>query len=285
MAHGIIGIDHPVIAVRDMAAARVVYERLGFVVPPRGSHIEWGTGNWCIMFPEDYLELRGIVDAGRYTHGLENFLAKREGLMGIAFATIGAQQSHDLMVESGLHPRPVVSLRRNFELPEGWVQPEFALCFPDEAEVTGLMSVVICEHRTPELIRRPEFLTHPNGVRRVAAMTGVMAEPATAQAALARFLGPEAAQREGRRLRLDCGRGQSLLLVPPDELAELHGDVRLDGEPEPPYLAGIVLEVEDLARTRAVLEANGVPHAAEAGRLRVPPAVACNVILEFAAPS
>lgn len=283
MAHGITGIDHPVIAVRDMEAARAAYERLGFVVPPRGSHLEWGTGNWCIMFPEDYLELRGIVDAGRPTHGLEHFLARREGVSGIAFATIGAQASHDMLVESGLHPRPVVALRRNFELPEGWVQPEFRLCFPAEAEVPGLMSVVICEHRTPELIRRPEFLEHQNGVRRVASMTGVMAEPAAAEAALRKFLGDEAVRREGRRLRLDCGRNQSVVLVPPDELAALHGNVRFTDEPEPPYLAAVVLEVENLDQTRAVLERNAVAHSADEGRLRVAPAEACGVLLEFAA--
>ena len=69
------GIDHPVIAVRDMEKARERYRRLGFTIPPRGSHIQWGTGNWCMMFPEDYLELRGIVDPVRYTHNLDAFLA------------------------------------------------------------------------------------------------------------------------------------------------------------------------------------------------------------------
>lgn len=279
--HGITGIDHPVIAVRDMGKARAAYERLGFFVPPRGSHLEWGTGNWCIMFADDYLELRGIVDASRYTHGLENFLARREGLMGIAFATVGADRSHALLVASGLHPRPVVALSRNFELPEGWVQPRFRLCFPDEAEVPGLMSVVLCEHLTPELIRRPEFLAHPNGVRRVLSLTGVMADPPAAEAALARFLGPEAVRREGRRLRLDCGRGQSVELLPADELGARHGPVRLEAAIEPPYLAAVVLQVDDLARTAGLLAANGVPHAEADGRLRVAPAEAAGVLLEF----
>ena len=61
--NGIANIDHPVIASADLDAARAAFERLGFTVPPRGSHIEWGTGNLCIMFPEDYIEVRGGVDA------------------------------------------------------------------------------------------------------------------------------------------------------------------------------------------------------------------------------
>ena len=76
MAIGIEGFDHPVIAVRDLEQSRGVYEALGFTVPPRGSHIEWGTGNWCIMFERNYLEHRGILDPDRYTHGLEHFLEK-----------------------------------------------------------------------------------------------------------------------------------------------------------------------------------------------------------------
>lgn len=57
----------------------------GVSVPPRGSHIEWGTGNWCIMFERNHYGLRGIVDASRYTHALEHFLEKRVGQMGVAF--------------------------------------------------------------------------------------------------------------------------------------------------------------------------------------------------------
>ena len=94
----ITGIDHPVIAIRDMAAAHAAYARLGFTIPPRGSHLEWGTGNWCILFPDDYLELRGIIDPQKYTHHLDSFLKTREGLMGVALSTNDAVASHDALV-------------------------------------------------------------------------------------------------------------------------------------------------------------------------------------------
>ncbi len=286
MRNGIDGIDHPVIAVRDMAAAKQAYERLGFVVPPRGSHLEWGTGNWCIMFAEDYLELRGIIDASRYTHGLEDFLETREGLMGVAFGTIGADESHRLMREAGLQPKPVVALGRNFELPDGWVEPRFRLCFPDDAEVPGLMSVVLCEQLTPELIRPPGCLEHPNGTRRVVSMTGVMAAPAEAMVALEVLLGPEAVALDGRQLILSPGRGQTIRLLPPEDFAARYGKAVFDPEPEGPYLAAIGLEVAEIARTRAVLEENGVPYAAPApSNLRVGPRETSGLILEFHGPA
>ena len=65
--NGIESLDHPVIAARDLDAARDTYERLGFTIPPLGSHVEWGPGNLCIMFPDDYLEIRGFVDLSRFT--------------------------------------------------------------------------------------------------------------------------------------------------------------------------------------------------------------------------
>ncbi len=74
--NGIESLDHPVIAVNDLSAARDVYEKLGFAVPPRGSHIEWGTGNLCVMFADDYLEMRGIIDPGRLLMHLDEHLEK-----------------------------------------------------------------------------------------------------------------------------------------------------------------------------------------------------------------
>ncbi|MGH6929803.1 MAG: VOC family protein, partial [Dongiaceae bacterium] len=81
----IAGIDHALIGVRDLEAARVAWQRLGFNVTPRGRHIGWGTGNYCIMLERGYIELLGVVDPAQGTNGLDTFLAGREGLLGLAF--------------------------------------------------------------------------------------------------------------------------------------------------------------------------------------------------------
>src|SRR5262245_57096215 len=127
------GIDHPIIAVRDMAAGRATFEQLGFTVTPRGRHLEWGTGNWCIMFDRDYIELRGIIDPAN-PHNLARVLERGEGLMGMAFGTNDARTSCQELTARGFSPQPVRELTRNFELPEGAVQPRFSLCFLDEAQ-------------------------------------------------------------------------------------------------------------------------------------------------------
>ena len=283
MQNGITGIDHPVIAVRDMTAARKTFERLGFTVPPRGSHIEWGTGNWAIMFRDDYLELRGIIEPARPTHGTGRFLETREGLMGVALGTVGAAESHDLVAKSGFHPKPVTTLTRNFELPEGWAKPRFALCFLDETEVPpGLMSVVFCEHLTPELIRRPEFLRHANGATGVHSMTGVVPDLAAAAAANRRLFGDEAVREANGQVLIDAGRGATIRLIRPQDLATVHGGVAFDKTIEPPYLAAVTIAVDRIASTAKVLDNAGVRDVRpQKSTIRVAPQDACGAILEF----
>ena len=186
-------IDHPVIAARDLDAARITYEKLGFTIPPRGSHVEWGTGNLCIMFPDDYLELRGIIDPSRFTMHLDEHLATfGEGLMGVAFGTHDVEESYAQAMERGISTGEMRSLTRNFEHPEGWTQPSFKLFAPAAADIVGLMHVVIIEHLTPELIRRPEFLQHPNGCVGVDSMAGTIYDIAGCAAKMRPLLGDRA---------------------------------------------------------------------------------------------
>lgn len=278
MKHGIKGIDHPVIAVRDMDSARATYERLGFVVPPRGSHREWGTGNWCIQFAGDYLELRGILVPGKETHGLGRFLEEREGLMGVAFGTVGARTTHDALTAAGLHPRPVKPLTRDFELPDGAVPVSFELCFLDPAETPGLMSVVICEHLTPERLRRPEWLAHPNGARRIRGLTGIARDLNDAVRAWPLLFG-RVKQSPGE-LRAEFDDGGFLALLDEQTFARCFPALPLPLPSEWPCLAVVSLETRDLAATAACLAARGVRHEAT-GRVLVPPAEACGVALEF----
>jgi hypothetical protein len=86
MSNGIAGIDHIIIGVRDLEAARRQWRRLGFSVTPRGRHIGQGTANYCVMFGRDYLELLGFVERDEHARRLETFLARREGPMSVAFA-------------------------------------------------------------------------------------------------------------------------------------------------------------------------------------------------------
>lgn len=53
-ASAIAGLDHALVGVRDLEAARASWGKLGLKITPRGRHIGWGTANYCIMFERGY---------------------------------------------------------------------------------------------------------------------------------------------------------------------------------------------------------------------------------------
>ena len=163
MDNVIAGIDHVIVGVRDLEQARLAWSRLGFTLSPRGRHIGQGTANYCIMFPSDYVELLGIVDENDFVQRLDAFLLRREGLMAAAFAPAASlEEVHQALMQRQLHPSEPRPLARRLELPEGTVEPRFSLISLPAEETPGLDSF-ICAHLTPELMRRPEWLHHPNG--------------------------------------------------------------------------------------------------------------------------
>jgi hypothetical protein len=278
----ITSIDHPVIAVASLVDSHRVYERLGFTIPPRGSHVEWGTGNWCIMFARDYLELRGIIDPQRFTLDLDKHLERHgEGMMGLAFGTTGADRAYEQMTAAGMNPKPVRALSRNFELPEGWVQPRFRLCFPDAADVQGLMHVVLCEHLTPELIRKPEYLVHANRASGVAGLVGVVEDLDRVERVQRRLLGDAAVRRNAEGLVLTVPSGQTIELL--SQAAFLRRFA--DSWPEPARTRHVLpvlrLTSSDLDETARHLDSVRLPYRRSEHGLRIAPGSTCGVLMQF----
>lgn len=282
--NGIESLDHPVIAVQDLDAARESWERLGFVVPPRGSHVEWGTGNLCVMFYEDYIEMRGIIDPNRFVMNMDRHLERYgEGLMGVAFRTENILSSYVSMSEHGVRVDRVRHLTRNFEHPEGWTQPSFELCAPEPEDVCGLMHVVVLKHLTPELMRRPEYVLHPNGSRGVSGMAGTIHDVALVAGRMRAFLGDEAVAEVDDAVVLTLPTGQRIELLLPARYEAKFGNIAASPDEATPRLGAIMLRVGDLAVTRKVLDGNGVLYrTAEDDTVHVDPAEACGALLVFA---
>ena len=261
------GLDHPIIGVRDLEQARADWQRLGFATTPRGRHIGWGTANYCIMFSLDYLEILGIVDATQYVHGLDRFLEQRQGILGLALATGDADAAFDLLDRSGLAGEPPKDLSRILELPEGEVLPAFRLVHPAEPEALGLRGF-LCQHLTPELERRAEWLDHPNGARRIAMVSIARADREALIPRYRALLGDAAvhADRDGVTVALE---GCALHFGPPVDGIE--GGL------------GMAVEVRDLDRTRELFDAAGVPFDEANGRIDVAPEHATGVALSFVA--
>ncbi len=273
------GIDHSIVGVRDLEAARAAYARLGFTLTPRGRHVGWGTANYCIMFPDDYIELLGIVDPTQFTNGLDQFLAGREGLLGFAFGTDDADAAARELAAAGLEPDGPKDLGRVLELPEGDVMPRFKLVMLPPRS-TPCVSAFMCQHLTPDLIRRPAWLRHANGAVGLVGLTAVVDDPPALVGAYDRLCGAGAATLTDDTLAVHLGRS-FIAFARPDDLPLLHPDVDLPVA-DPPYLAAMTIAVADLEATRELLEDNGVDVAVDStGILRLGAAAGCGTILEF----
>ncbi len=251
----ITGIDHAIVGVRKLEAARRQWAKLGFTITPRGRHKGWGTANYCIMFETDYVELLGIVDPAAFTNKLDRFLKIREGLMGLAFSTETAEEVSAALDAASIAYKGPADLSRLLELPEGEVEPAFKLVYLNGA--TPGVSSFVCQHLTRDLVWRPEWTRHANGVTGIDSMTVVVRNTGAPRAGWKAFLGEDAITEMGEQ--------EFSAMVGRTELRFLTEDAARAALPElrrrkwrPPFIAGLALSVTDPAETVRALEAGGI---------------------------
>src|SRR5947207_7055850 len=242
MANGIAGIDHVIIAVRDLERARMGWTRLGFTLTPRGRHLGQGTANYCIMFGRDYLELLGFVEPDEHAHRLEAFLTRREGPMAVAFAPEGSPEAAAAALAAlGLHPSEPRALGRQLELPEGTVVPRFSLMTlpPDE---TPALDCFLCAHLTPELVRRPEWLAHPNDALGVNSVHLLVEDTAPLLPAYDRLFGLHEVTTTDAVASVRAG-PHRILFSTPDDSMTMHPGIQIDPDFPLPGIATLELAV------------------------------------------
>jgi catechol 2,3-dioxygenase-like lactoylglutathione lyase family enzyme len=278
MAKHIAGIDHMIVGVRDLKAAKAGYERLGFRTTPLGRHVGWGTANHCIMFERDYLELLGIVDPKQFTNQLDTFLEDGEGLMSIALGTPDPEATHAAWTAATLQPAAIAELGRRIE-------PDLELRFKNvmvPGEATGGVRLFGCAALTPERMRRPDWLIHPNGAVAISSVTVVVENPADFFDPMAKVFGETALTETDDTLAVHTGRGV-LLFATPDDLLMLHPQLRSVLEGDAPRLAVLTLRVQDLEATAAWLRNAGIGFQRQAsGAIGLSATLANGVLLEFA---
>lgn len=282
MGNGIAGIDHVVVAVRDLEDARARWTRLGFTPTPRGRHLGQDTANYCLMFGRDYLELLSLVAAGGEATRLKEFLARREGAMAVAFAPDGPlDETATALLALGLHPGEPRPLSRQLELPDGAVSLRFSLLTLPPEETPALASF-LCAHLTPEPLRQPAWLRHPNGAKGLRAVTILATETAPLLPAYDRLFGLHEVTTTDALASVRTG-PYRLLFATPDDFATMHPGVELAADFPLPGIAAIELAVADRAETADFLIGQQVPFTElPDDRLAIPADAATGTILLFA---
>ena len=270
------------VGVRDLVAARRAYQHLGFTVSPRGRHIGWGTANYCVMFPDSYIELLGIVDPAQFTNNLDRFLKIRQGLLGVAFACDDASAAARALEDRGIDSAPPQDLKRKLELPEGEAEPAFKLVHLPRATTPG-MPAFICQHLTRELVWQQPWLDHGNGARGIHSVTRVVDDPGAVALAYGRLFGADAVWADRGQVTVETGRGR-LRFTMAEGLNELYPCLPEAPAHAVPWLAGLRLVVADVNATAGYLDAAGVRYLRDGDTmLRLDPEYGCGVAVEFAA--
>ena len=281
MTSTINGIDHCVILVRDLDAARDRVAALGFTVTPRGLHSDhMGTGNHCIMLHQAYLEILSVLDPTEYNEPWRKLLAVREGLTAVPLASDDVEATRAELVARGLEPSAPLDFSRPVDLPEGPSEAAFRIVMIPETRTPGT-TMFVCQHFTRDVVWHPTYLDHANGARGVRGVTAVHDRPAEVAPAYEKIFGAAAVTANGDATRIDTGAGEIHFLTPTG-YAERFPGIAPDPAAAAPYLAALSFDVDDRAATAACFRERDVPHIVlPGGCLCVAPAEACGTLFEF----
>lgn len=167
------GIDHLVIAVRDLATATKNYEALGFTVVPGGRH-PVGTHNVLIAFADgSYLELIAFYEENRQ-HKWWEALQRGGGLVDFCLQTDDLGTDTAAFRRAGVaidDPAPLSRVR-----PDGY-QLKWVLSIPRGGQ-RGVAPFLI-EDETPREERVPRQHRHGNGVTGIGTITVVVSDLGT----------------------------------------------------------------------------------------------------------
>jgi hypothetical protein len=274
-------IDHPQIAVEDVAAAMADYRRLGFTLSPQMRH-SFGTSNCLIVFRQDYMELIG--DFGQVTdpawRARLDPLARRPGMAHLGLYSTDADADRRDYLARGGQPNAVDTFTRPVPLPGGGEDlVRCSVCGVVRPGYSGIILFACHQHR-PDLVWFPELQAHANTAQAVTAITYGAVRPAAHQDYFELMVGPGSTALEGEDLIVATGRGGRIEVLTPAGLAARFGDDAA-GMAIDDHGVAVRIRVASLAAAEAVLVANGVPHTRAAGALRVPPSAARGVVLEF----
>lgn len=277
----VVGIDHVVVMVEDLDAAAENWRQLGFTVSPRGTHsAKLGSGNYTIMFGDDYIELLGILAATEHNTLSRAFLAERGGgIERIAFTTTdaaaGVKELHDLGVEA-IGP---VEFARPVDLPGGGKgEARFSIFQWPHQEAPANLRIFACQHHTRGSVWIPELQRHGNTAGRLQRVIVTSSQPELDAHHMQRLLDTEQYPEPDGGIVISSGSTRAdILFVTRDALARRYPGVSLDGLTDRGG-AGLVIAVDDLAATADAIGRAGVE---VGGRVVVPPSSADSVLVVF----
>jgi hypothetical protein len=253
MRKNVQGIDHAVFAVRDLDVAHETFERMGFTLTPRGHHT-LGSQNHCVVFGDDYLELLWLPPDLRTRPFIADFLERGEGLAALALKTGNADAAHAELGAAGLEPTAPMDFSRPVHFQGGARDARFRT-LDIGARHVPCGRLFLCEHRTPELVWRPEWQDHDNGATALAAVAVIAVDVAATAHAYEKIFRTRAREiAEG--LLVETG-GAPIAVVTQGSLARRLPGVWISARPAP-MMAVVFIRVGNRDRAEQRLRRGGL---------------------------
>jgi len=177
-------LDHLVINTHyDIDAAQTLLEGLGFTVTPRGYHT-LGSVNHLVVLAGGYLELIGQprdIDKVR-----QEILDSPVGIDGLVYAVDDIEACRDRWLALGLDAQPVQHFSRPVQAAGESIDARFSTVRLRPGQFAA-GRVYACRHLTPELVWRPEWMAHANGVEGISSLLVIDKDPSQAAASYDRL--------------------------------------------------------------------------------------------------
>ncbi|MDX1514876.1 MAG: VOC family protein [Gammaproteobacteria bacterium] len=288
MHHGP-GLDHVVLCVRDLDAARERFHAMGFTTTPPARH-PFGTGNSLVQMNASFIELLTVVDPERipphgqasFSFGAFNagFLDHQEGISMLVISSDDAQSDEARWRSAGLRSFPPVYFERMATQPDGSrARVAFSIAFALDPTLPRAV-FFCCQQHAPEAFWQAEYQTHANGARDLAAVSLVAERPAVHASFFRHLLQQEPELFKTGSLSIRTRLGE-VHVISPTHVPRRWGEVMdLPVEVDAPFKAAAV-SVPELKTVLRLLEAGGTEVLEEQGRLTVPAHECFGMALEF----
>ena len=283
-------LDHLVLPVTDIRTARARLTRLGFTVAADARH-PFGTENACVFFKDkSYLEPLGVASEEECATAIKagnQFVARNaafrfrngpEGLSGIVMGSDDGDGDDAAFRASGISAGEQLQFSRQMKFPDGnEITATFKLSFAADLRAPEFHAFT-CQRINVPPADRSALEAHANGVTGIKSVVLTEHEPVDFAPFLEEVIGQPAMERS--RGGIDIASRNAEIQVLDKEGA--HDYLRID-MPAERGLRGraIVFSVESLAKTEALLIANGVTMLRHNGMLLVPAEPGQGILMGF----
>jgi hypothetical protein len=284
------GIDHLVLCVEDLDAARRRYQAMGFTLTPPARH-PFGTGNSLVQLNGSFIELLVLADpaaipgaeVGRFSFGVFNrdFLANvGEGFSMLVLDSQDWQADRADFSAHGLPLYEPFEFWRKAVLPSGKEESVgFALTFTSHPEMprAGFFTV---QHHAPQHFWKSEYQRHDNGALSLNEVLLVAEDPERYVSFFSAFSGSRDTRVDEGQVSVRTARG-AITVMSPKAWTRHFPEAFEPDLAEGPRFAAYVVTVKDLGRAAECVEEAGIAHLHDGGRLEVEPTEAFGTMVVF----